>query len=220
MAAHDSMIAARVKQTCAANRKNLPAPFEEGDLVYLSTKKIKFEKGLARKLIPKFIGPYRVLKDFGNSSFQIELPSNLKQRGVHAVFHAALLRVHVPNDDQQFPGRLENQLGITAEYKDDEWSATKITSHHGKHTSAIFEVLWATGDRTWMPYGQAVRLGCFQDYLDALGVPDIKELPHGAGTPLMTPKYLLERSTWCSWDLCVIKTRTVVRIYTPLAPPL
>jgi hypothetical protein len=30
---------------------------------------------------------------------------------------------------------------------------------------------------------QAVRLPCFQDYLDALGVPDIKELPHGAGTP-------------------------------------
>jgi hypothetical protein len=44
MSAHDSMIAARVKQTRAANRKRQAAPFEASDLVYLSTKNIKFEK--------------------------------------------------------------------------------------------------------------------------------------------------------------------------------
>jgi hypothetical protein len=100
MAAHDSIIAARVKQTRSANRKRQPAPFEEGDLIYLSSKNIKFEKGLARKLIPKFIGPYSILRDFGNNSFQIELPDNLRQRGVHDMFHSSLLRVHVPNDDR------------------------------------------------------------------------------------------------------------------------
>jgi hypothetical protein len=77
MAAHDSMIAARVKQTRAANRKRQPAPFEAGDLVYLSSKNITFEKGLARKLIPKFIGPYTIIRAFGNNSFQIELPANM-----------------------------------------------------------------------------------------------------------------------------------------------
>ncbi|KAI0362871.1 hypothetical protein BV20DRAFT_925680, partial [Pilatotrama ljubarskyi] len=35
MAAHDSIIAARVKQTRDANRRRRPAPFAEGDLVYL-----------------------------------------------------------------------------------------------------------------------------------------------------------------------------------------
>ncbi|KAJ7812109.1 hypothetical protein B0H13DRAFT_2383416 [Mycena leptocephala] len=54
------MIAARVKQTRSANRKRQPAPFENGDLVYLNPKNLKFEKGLARKLIPKFIGPYSI----------------------------------------------------------------------------------------------------------------------------------------------------------------
>ena len=87
MSAHDSMIAACVKQTRAASRKCQAAPFEAGDLVYLSTRNVKFEKGLARKLIPKFIGPDRILRDFGNSSFQIELPPNMKQHGVHDVFH-------------------------------------------------------------------------------------------------------------------------------------
>ncbi|KAF9470998.1 hypothetical protein BDN70DRAFT_820587, partial [Pholiota conissans] len=36
--AHDSIIAARVKQTRDANRKRQVAPFTKGDLVYLSTK--------------------------------------------------------------------------------------------------------------------------------------------------------------------------------------
>lgn len=104
MSAHDSILAARVKQTRNANQKRQVAPFEKGDLVYLSSKNITFPKGLARKLIPKFIGPYRILKDFGNFSYQLELPSNLKQRGVHDVFHASLLRIHHPNDDRLFPG--------------------------------------------------------------------------------------------------------------------
>ena len=104
MSAHDSILAARVKQTRNANRKRQLAPFKENELVYLSSKNISFPKGLARKLIPKFIGPYRILKDFKNQSFLIDLPSHLKQRGIHNVFHAALLRIHVPNDDRLFPG--------------------------------------------------------------------------------------------------------------------
>ena len=104
MSAHDSIIAARVKQTRDANRKRQEVPFQEGDLVYLSTKNISFPKGLARKLIPKYIGPYKILRDFNNQSFWIELPSHLKQRGVHDIFHASLLRIHEPNDDQLFPG--------------------------------------------------------------------------------------------------------------------
>ena len=48
MTAHDSILAARVKQTRDANRKRLTAPFRVGDLVYLSSKNISFPKGLAR----------------------------------------------------------------------------------------------------------------------------------------------------------------------------
>ena len=91
MSAHDSIIAAQVKQTRDANQKRQLVPFKEGDIVYLSTKNINFAKGLARKLIPKYIGPYKIIKDFNNQSFQIELPSHLKQRGIHDVFHSSLL---------------------------------------------------------------------------------------------------------------------------------
>jgi hypothetical protein len=61
MLAHDSIMAARIKQTRNANRKRQPTPFQQGDLVYLSTQNITFQKGLAWKLIPKYMGPYKIL---------------------------------------------------------------------------------------------------------------------------------------------------------------
>jgi len=91
MSVHDSIIAACVKQTRDANRKRQLVPFKEGDFVYLSTKNITFARGLARKLIPKYMGPYKITKDFENQSFRIELPLHLEKKGVHDVFHSSLL---------------------------------------------------------------------------------------------------------------------------------
>ena len=101
--AHDSILQARVKQTRQANRKWRPAPFVEGDFIYVSTQNMSLPKGRACKLAPKFIRPFKIIKDFRNNSFKVDLPSELKRRGVHPVFHASLLRIHIPNDDRLFP---------------------------------------------------------------------------------------------------------------------
>jgi hypothetical protein len=77
--AHNLMLEARVKQTHNANSKCQPCPFKEGDLTYVSTKNILFPKGLARKLLPKYVGPYKIIQDYGNNSFCIDLPDHLKQ---------------------------------------------------------------------------------------------------------------------------------------------
>jgi len=177
MSAHDSIISARVKQTRDANRKRQIAPFKENDLVYISSKNISFPKGLARKLIPKFIGPYRIKKDFGNQSFRIDLPSSLRQRGIHDVFHASLLRVHHPNDDRLFPGRLESQLGAgDLPDHESEWAVDKILSHSGSREESLFEVLWKSGDITWLSYETVQDLQGLKNYLELLGVDKISDL--------------------------------------------
>ena len=153
LAAHNSIIATRVKQTRSANRKRQTVPFNTGDLMYLSSQNISFKKGLARKLLPKFLGPYKILKDFGNSSFLLELPAHLKRRGIHDVFHSSLLRIHVPNDDRLFPGRMDTQLA--GEDEGDEWAVDRILSHHGARTEAIFEILW---NREMLPGYPITRL--------------------------------------------------------------
>ncbi len=181
MSAHDSIISARVKQTRDANRKRQAAPFDADDFVYLSSKNISFKKGLARKLLPKFLGPYKIIRDFGNSSFQLELPAHLKRRGIHDVFHSSLLRIHVPNDDRLFPGRMDTQLAGNED--DDEWAVDRILSHHGSQTDASFEMLWKSGDVTWLPYYQITHLQALTDYLELLKVKKISKLPAGRGRP-------------------------------------
>lgn len=182
MAAHDSIIAARVKQTRDANRKRQITPFRANDLVYLSTQNITFRKGLARKLLPKFIGPYKILQDFGNSSFKLELPPDLTKRGVHNVFHSSLLRIHIPNDDRLFPGRLDSQLGNSPE-AEEEWAVDEILSHHGTREDTLFEIKWKAGDVTWLSHHQISHLQALRAYLDAHGVDEVGQLPPGKGNP-------------------------------------
>jgi hypothetical protein len=125
---HDSIIEARTKQTRLANQQRRPTPFTKGDLVYISTKNMTMPKGHACKLLPKYVRPYCITKDFGNSSFQIELPVNLKSRGIHDIFHASLLRIHLPNDDHLFPGCLDSQVDFLGG-TEGKWVIEHICSH-------------------------------------------------------------------------------------------
>lgn len=178
ISAHDSIIAARVKQVRDANKKRRMAPFAKDDLVYLSTKNISFPKGLARKLIPRYIGPFKVLEDFGNQSFRLQLSDSLKQRGVHDVFHASLLRVHLPNDDRLFPGRSDEQV-IASSEDNSEWAIERILGHAKSGRDALFWVQWRAGDKTFVPWKDISELPAVQVYLDLQNVPNIDALPVG-----------------------------------------
>ncbi|KIJ46741.1 hypothetical protein M422DRAFT_97188, partial [Sphaerobolus stellatus SS14] len=62
MATHDAIIASHIKQRVNANKRRRPGEeYSPDDLVYLSTN-LNLHKGRACKLLPKFIGPYKVLE--------------------------------------------------------------------------------------------------------------------------------------------------------------
>ena len=69
--AHDTIIEARLFQTSHVNsRRRKDHPISTGDLVYLLTKNLNLPEGRARKLCPKYIGPYKVAKaDPANSTY-------------------------------------------------------------------------------------------------------------------------------------------------------
>ena len=184
MSAHDSILAARVKQTRQANRLRRPAPFQEGDLVYLSTQNLRLPKGRARKLVPKYIGPYKILRDFGNGTYAIDIPSYLKRKGVHENFHASLLRIHIPNDDRLFPGRdLAQVVELPDLPTEEEWAVDSIIAHSGQGRSALFKVRWKAGDTTWLPYDKISHLAPLQSYLELVGVSDVNHLPNSVDSP-------------------------------------
>ncbi|QRV99116.1 Reverse transcriptase (RNA-dependent DNA polymerase) [Ceratobasidium sp. AG-Ba] len=176
MAGHDAVIDARAKMTRQANTHRRPAEIKEGNLVYVSTKNMRIPKGQARKLAPKYVGPYKVLRVLTRgASYEIELPKEIKARGIHPVFHASLLRVHVPSDDRRFPGREFNQI-VGLGDAPQEWAVERVLTHKGKGRKAIFKLAWKTGDETWEPYRAVRHLEALKAYCEAQGVSEVGKL--------------------------------------------
>ena len=79
MAAHDAIIANHIQQTFHANKKCCASDlYHVGDHMYLLTQKLTLPKGRVRKLVPKYIRPYKVVKAHNEAStVTLELPPAL-----------------------------------------------------------------------------------------------------------------------------------------------
>jgi len=130
-AAHDAIIASRVVQQHYSNTRRHQEPtIKEGDLVYLSTKNLSLPKGRASKLMPKYVGPYKVLQAYPETSnYMVELLNELIRRRVHPKFHVGLLRLHKPNNDVLFPNRASVDVYDFGASDDAEWIVDELDSH-------------------------------------------------------------------------------------------
>jgi len=77
--AHDTLITDRICQQKYANKKQRKEPeIKINDFVYLSTKNLAMPKGRANKLVPKYVGLYKVIKAISSTSnYELELPMEL-----------------------------------------------------------------------------------------------------------------------------------------------
>lgn len=184
--AHDAIIASRVHQTYHANRSRRSedvqhgehTPWQPGDLVYLSTENLTLPAHRARKLAPRFIGPYRILSgDSTTSAYTLDLPAELVKRGIHPTFHASLLRRHEPNDDAVFPHRDVAVFYDMGSPDDQEWYVDEILAHTWVGKKPEFHVKWTLGDTTWEPLEHCKDLAALDQYLELLGVSDWRQLP-------------------------------------------
>ncbi|KNZ80888.1 hypothetical protein J132_03877, partial [Termitomyces sp. J132] len=125
-------------------------------------------------------------------SFHMKLPASMKQCGIHNIFHASLLRIHIPNNNHLFPGQLDAQV-VEPQQHPTEWAAEKIVSHTGSGGHLLFEVLWKSGDRTWLLHNEVEDLTLLQLYLDAIRVENVAELPISSGPlPPHDPQIFLD----------------------------
>ena len=59
-------------------------------------------QGTSQKLLPKYIGPYKVVEvHIAASTVTLELPPELTAQQVHPTFHVSLIQAHIPNDDER-----------------------------------------------------------------------------------------------------------------------
>ena len=191
--AHDAIIASRVAQTHYANqhRRDELATYEDhfavGKLVYLSTENLALPKGRARKLMPRFIGPYKVLRaNPGTSDYTLDLPDTLRRRRIHPTFHITRLRPFEPNDETLFPGRNAHvfyDFGLDA---DEEFEVDEIIAHRWVGRSIEFYVRFKDGDIFWESYENCKDLAALDRYLELHGVTTWRRLPrneHPTGAP-------------------------------------
>jgi hypothetical protein len=78
--AHDALIESRVRQTHDANVRRRPDDdrLDTGQHVYLSTENLNLPKARARKLMPKYIGPYEIISCHRDQSqYTLALPDEL-----------------------------------------------------------------------------------------------------------------------------------------------
>jgi hypothetical protein len=143
-----------VVQASKANERHREEPtLKKGNLVYLSTKNLNLPKGRARKLCPRFIGPYCIERARPESStYTLELPTALQSRRIHPTFHVSLLRPHYPSDDSLFPNRLQPEPYDFGAPDNHEWFVDDIIGHRwDSERDLSFLVKWSLGEPTWEP---------------------------------------------------------------------
>ncbi|KAL0154822.1 hypothetical protein M9458_049085 [Cirrhinus mrigala] len=98
--AHVRLQRAVRNQEIQANRRRLPhPPYQPGQRVWLSTRDIKLRLP-SRKLSPRYVGPFKILKRVNEVTYQLELPPNYR---ISPSFHVSLLKLVHPEAD---PGQM------------------------------------------------------------------------------------------------------------------
>ena len=151
-----------------------------GDKVYLSTQNLNLPKSRTRKLMPKFIGPYKVMKSHPEIlRYTLDLPPELKARRIDPSFHVSLLHQYYKSDDAVFPKRKVCTFYDFGDAKDNEWLVDDIIAHKWEGNNISFPVQWNIGDTTWEPYAKCEELVALDQYLELPGINngDWKKLP-------------------------------------------
>ena len=178
--AHDALIESRVRQTHDANARRRPDDerLDTGQHVYLSTENLNLPKARARKLMPKYIGPYEIISCHRDQSqYTLALPDELLKRRIHPTFHARLLRPAVLNDDARFPNREATFFYDFGDDPEREWLVDSIVDHTFTGNSVQLHVLWETGEITREPLRNCLDLAALDKYYELHGVSNWRDLP-------------------------------------------
>lgn len=103
-AAKRCMQAAQQRQKAYYDAGRRDVVFKEGEEVLLSTKHITLRKigdnTTTSKLMPKWIGPFKVIQAIGKNAYKLDLPTTLR---VHNVFNVSLLKPYLSDGKIQPP---------------------------------------------------------------------------------------------------------------------
>ncbi|KAJ9517576.1 hypothetical protein QJQ45_025084, partial [Haematococcus lacustris] len=136
---HDAKYAGHVGITKTLERvmrvfwKSSDSVFQVGDRVLLSTMNLRNMVGKARKLLPRYVGPFRIEAHVGEDAVKLTLPPAMSR--IHPVFHVSLLRPYEGNFGRLPP----TELG----WLDDspQYEVERIVNHRHVRADDTYNVL-------------------------------------------------------------------------------
>lgn len=167
--AKTALARAQQRQRNYENKHRREVTYQVGDQVLLSTANLTLRgSGPARKLQPKFEGPFKVTQVVSPVAFRLELPHTMR---IHPVFHVSLLKPF--NTSETFPNRDSRtrpppvtELGPN-HYVVERILAEKITGR-GRRQRRLYLVKWQgypAYESTWEPETRVRHLDVFKEYL-------------------------------------------------------
>ncbi|XP_015948795.1 uncharacterized protein LOC107473716 [Arachis duranensis] len=140
---HSGMLIAQSRQKSYADQRRKPLEFEQGEHVFL---KVTPTTGVGRsiktkKLNPRYIRPFEILKRIGPVAYRIALPPHLSN--LHEVFHVSQLQKYTPDvnhvlEPKPIQVREYLTLPVTLVRIDD----TSVKQLRGKEVSLV-KVAWS-----------------------------------------------------------------------------
>jgi len=147
----ERMKSSQSRQKSYADQRRKPLEFVVGNHVFM---RVTPTKGVgraikSRKLSPKFVGPYQILRKIGPVAYEIALPPQLAN--LHNVFHVSQLRKYVPDSSHVLEmDEVHIKDNLSFEAQPVRIEDRQIKQLRGKTTSMV-KVLWdaRSGDSTW-----------------------------------------------------------------------
>ncbi|XP_025628565.1 uncharacterized protein [Arachis hypogaea] len=146
------ILTAQSQQKSYTDQRRKPLEFEVGEHVFL---RVTPTTGIGRaiktkKLNPRFIGPFEILKIFGPVAYQVALPPHLSN--LHDVFHVSQLRKYTLDVAHVLePESVEWKENLTFQVTPVRIDDTSVQKLRGKEVSLV-KVAWERAgveEHTW-----------------------------------------------------------------------
>ena len=180
--------AARQRQKAYADQHRSFLEFEVGDQVLLSTEHIPLKNIGTRKLLMKWMGPFKVTEKIGENAvaYRLELPENFK---VHDMFHVSLLKPYHSNGTYNPP---PPTLMVDGE---EEFEVAEILAHkpQGKKETdpkVKYLVKWkdfADEHNSWEPYKLVKDCEALDEYWEVVAVRATHKRKGSSGRIALNP---------------------------------
>ncbi len=166
----DKIVRSKLKHASArmkkyADKNRISIDIKVGDLVLLDRAHLSidaYNMVKKQKFLPKWIGPFLVLKKVGTVSYKLQLPDKSR---AHDVFHESALRKYEFKDGKSYP----KPDPIIAEDGSKEFEVEEILNKRKRRQRIEYLVKWKgypLHDATWEPFENVKELKALDEFED------------------------------------------------------